>query len=174
MNKSTGFLLILLFILTLLNVYQYSQRTVIGNQYGVVSDTITYVDTVRYPLPVPYDSVVIRYITQKLPVTKQPDTNSTEIAEIKIENTIVDTDSVEVALPIIQNEYRGEDYHAWVSGYMASLDSVFVFPKTVTVTNNLKAKHNRWGVGIQIGIGAGNGKIYPYAGVGVSYNLFAW
>lgn len=41
---------------------------------------------------------------------------------------------VAVEIPITQKEYEGAEYHAWVSGYEPSLDSIFVFPRRDVVT----------------------------------------
>ncbi len=82
---------------------------------------------------------------------------------------------------VVQRElayYEDSLYRAWVSGYRPRLDSIEIYPKTVThtITNDIyltiKVKDKRrWGLGLQAGYG------YPggfYVGAGVSYNLFMW
>lgn len=119
-------------------------------------------DTVKHITPAPLDgTIVVKTITVKVPVA---DT---------VINTVVD--SVLVYLPIEQKEYRDTNYRAWVSGYKANLDSLYVFPETVYVTRYIKEKATKkWGLGVQAGVGSGYMGVTPYVGVGVSYNLFSW
>lgn len=77
-----------------------------------------------------------------------------------------------------QAYYEDSLYRAWVSGYRPQLDSLQIFPRTVTntVTNDIyhtvKVKDKRrWGLGVQAGYGYPGG---VYVGVGISYNLFQW
>lgn len=79
-------------------------------------DTVIVIDTVRDTIPVPVRETVTKYI--QVP-------GDTIVKYIKGDT---------VFLPIIQKEYSTPDYHAWVSGYNAALDSIDVFPKTVYVT----------------------------------------
>ena len=147
-----------------LNVYLYFQydRCQSGwDSTGVVSDTITYVDTIPYYKPIPRDSVVIRYITEKLPAAKQVEPDSAIVAS---------RDSAEVVIPITQKEYKGEDYQAWVSGYQPSLDSLLVFSKTQEITTREKPK--RWSVGLSAGYGFTPKGSQPFVGVSLTYRLW--
>ena len=136
------------------------------NQPSITADTITYVDTIPYYQPVPKDSVVLRYQTVKIPVQEK-------------DSVTGNTDSIDVVLPIIQQEYRDSTYHAWVSGYLPRLDSIHVYGKntiitktqTVTVT---KYQTKRWGVGVQVGCGYDFRQISPYIGIGIQYNILNW
>lgn len=81
----------------------------------------------------------------------------------------------DTVLPIEQKVYIDSNYTAYVSGYNPKLDSLNVYPKTVTVTNDIlritKYPSKKWGLGIQVGYS------YPigsYVGIGLSYNLFVW
>lgn len=91
------------------------------------------------------------------------------------------TDTIRIGDTVVHREqayYEDSLYRAWVSGYRPRLDSLQVFPRTVTntVTNDIyhtiKVKdRRRWGLGLQAGYG------YPggwYVGVGMSYNIFQW
>lgn len=138
-----------------------------------ISDTITIcdtiVDTIPYKLPVPVDSVVLRYETVKLPVIDNVDSNQPD--------TVIKVDSMYVEVPIVQKEYKDSAYQAWVSGYRVNLDSINVFQKTITETNTvyINSRPKRWGLGIQVGAGlAGQRKIEPYIGIGISYNILSW
>lgn len=89
---------------------------------------------------------------------------------------IIISDSVSV-LPVQQKHYRGDDYEAWISGYRPRLDSIYVFPETRYITNEIqvKRKPTRWGIGIQAGYGValpdGRPQMAPYIGIGISYNI---
>ena len=140
-----------------------------ATESSVVTDTCIVYDTIKYIKPIPRDSVVIHYVTKMLPVAQKSDTVVVTVR-----------DSVLVEIPISQKEYKDSTYHAFVSGYMPSLDSITVYPKTMyinsTITNNVKNK--RWGIGIHAGYGmcVDNSvvRVTPYIGVGVSYNIFSW
>ena len=144
------------------------------NRHGIVEhttvvDTCVVYDTVKYFKPVPKDSIVIRYVTTTLPAVQHID-------------TVTVFDSIKVEIPIIQKEYKDSTYHAFVSGYMPSLDSITVYPKTIYVnsitTNKYIPKTKRWGIGLQAGYGAyiNSNTVHtaPYIGVGISYNIFSW
>lgn len=92
----------------------------------------------------------------------------------------ITTDTIHVGDTVVQREqvlYEDSLYRAWVSGYRPRLDSIEVYPRTVThtITNDIyhsiTPKRKRLGLGLQAGYG------YPggfYIGGGVSYNLFQW
>lgn len=95
--------------------------------------------------------------------------------------TIRLTDTMRIGDTVVYREqayYEDSLYRAWVSGYRPKLDSIEIYPKTVTYTitndiyHTIKVKDKRrWGLGLQAGYG------YPggfYVGAGVSYNLFKW
>lgn len=160
-------------VLLCTNLYQcHRGRTTLP--LGVYTDTLTVYDTIPVYKPVTRDSVVIRYITEKLP-TSVPKThesvpNPSQNEEIPPESV---PDSVEVEIPITQKTYETEHYKAYVSGYRPNLDSLFLYPQRQVV--QIKSKPKRWGVGIQVGYGVTVGsqpKFSPYIGVGVSYNLW--
>ena len=135
------------------------------------SDTITLYDTLLVEHPVPKDSIIVRYRTITFPA--KHDTIFAENIAVRIDTV---TDSVTVTLPITQKEYGDSSYHAWISGYQPSLDSIAVFPKTTIITNTQTiVEKKRWGVGIQMGIGISTDKqVHPYLGIGLHYNIFSW
>ena len=133
----------------------------------VLRDTIF--DTIPYPVPVPRDSTVIRFIDSKLPVSEF----------IKDSNLVSAGDSIPVQLPIVQKEYKTDDYQAWVSGPInPQLDSLNIFRQTyyetVYQTVTVPTKPKRWGLGVQAGLGVTPTKIEPYIGIGISYNFLSW
>lgn len=164
-----------------------------------VSDTtrVTIFDTIPYPMPVPKDSLVIRYITEKLPVSTETENFSTKnndfstgngnIAQENITgngNISSDNipDSIAVDIPITQKVYEDSLYRAYVSGYCPSLDSLIIFPRhdITTVTNGYtypKSRQKRWGIGIHVGYGmtmSRTPQFTPYIGFGISYNLITF
>ena len=91
------------------------------------------------------------------------------------------SDTIHIGDTVVYREqayYEDSLYRAWVSGYRPKLDSIEIYPRTVThtITNDIyhtiKVKDKRrWGLGLQAGYG------YPggfYVGGGVTYNLFMW
>lgn len=164
-----------------------------------VSDTtrVTIFDTIPYPMPVPKDSLVIRYITEKLPISTETENFSTKnndfstgngnIAQENITgngNISSDNipDSIAVDIPITQKVYEDSLYRAYVSGYRPSLDSLIIFPRhdITTVTNGYtypKSRQKRWGIGIHVGYGmtmSRTPQFTPYIGFGISYNLITF
>lgn len=125
---------------------------------------VTVVDTVPYVKPVARDSVVVRYVTKKLPI---------------VYDTVhpICIDSADVNIPITQKQYCDSTYTAWVSGYEPSLDSIRVYKKREVVTINkiIKEPPNRFVVSLNIGYGLTpqNG-LQPYIGIGVGYKLFSF
>ena len=134
--------------------------------YKETRDTIT--DTVTYSMPVPRDSIVLKYKMAKLPIagTAHQDTVYKDGDTIYLARA----DSAEVTIPITQKRYSDSLYTAWVSGYMAQLDSIKVNSRSIYITRATRPK--RWGVGLQVGYGVNNNKAAPYIGIGVSYNIF--
>lgn len=75
--------------------------------------------------------------------------------------------------------YKDSMYTAWVSGYQPELDSIEVYPRTVTnyITNEVtktvtKTKKPKWAISVGGGIGY-NGKIEPYVGLNAGYVIWS-
>lgn len=129
----------------------------------------TIFDTIPYPVPVPRDSTVIRFIDSKLPVSEF----------VKDSTLVAPGDSIPVQIPVVQKEYKTDEYQAWVSGPInPQLDSLNIFRRTYTETIyqtvTVPSKTKRWGLGVQVGLGVTPSKIEPYVGIGVSYNFLSW
>lgn len=151
------------------------------------SDTtrVTIIDTIPYQHPVPVDSVVIRYETERLPRVNEMG-NSLTRDDVHVKDTSLSltrpmhsicTDSVSVKIPITQKRYEDSTYTAWVSGYYPVLDSIFVYPRheVITITNTIRQKPKRWGVGLNVGYGiTPKHGMQPYIGIGIQYNLFSF
>lgn len=134
-------------------------------------DTIrtTFVDTIPYYTPTPRDSVVVRYITERLPNAER-DTLRGDV------NVGSKTDSTDVVIPIEQREYEDSTYHAWVSGYKVRLDSIRTYTQrdVVTIRENIKEKPKRLHIGLQAGYGVGPRGVQPYIGIGVTYSIISF
>lgn len=126
---------------------------------------VTVVDTVPYVKPVARDSVVVRYVTKKLPI---------------VHDTVhpICIDSAGVNIPIIQKQYCDSTYTAWVSGYDVRLDSIRVYTRreVVTISRTIKGGgkggYKRLGVNIGLGVGITPKGVQPYVGVGIGHRLF--
>lgn len=90
-------------------------------------------------------------------------------------------DSIKVGnkfVPKEQKVYKDSNYMAWISGVCPKLDSIAVYPNTITITNDIyhtvtKYKPpKRWGIGITAGYGIGRNGLSPYIGVGISYRIY--
>lgn len=91
---------------------------------------------------------------------------------IMLRDTVTEVDSVLVEVPIVEREYKSEEYYAVVGGYDPYLKSIEVYPRTsyITTTETIKQR-KRWGVtlGVQGGYGFTPKGWQPYAGVGISF-----
>lgn len=121
------------------------------------TDTFIRVDTLRERIPYPVYETVIQTVPELFPVY------------ITLEGDTV-REPILVPVPITQKEYVSENYHAWVSGYNPSLDSIDVYSKTVYVTKKIPVR--RWGLGVISGYGIGRSGLSPYIGLGVYYRLW--
>ena len=127
------------------------------------ADTVTVVkiDTLLIAEPV----VEYRYIKEKEYVT--------------VHDSLFVTDTVThlIELPREYAVYKDSTYRAVVSGVQPRLDTISVYPRTVTstITKYVEVKKKtRWGVGVQAGYGWNGRKASPYLGAGVQYNLLSW
>lgn len=148
------------------------------------SDTVTmrHVDTVPFFLPVPKDSIVLRYETARLPEKKPyteelPDSSEGTLPDDSVHilpdssGLSVAKDSVDVVVPITQKVFGDSTYRAWVSGYQASLDSIYIYSPVRTVYIRQKEREKRFGVGLSVGYGAGREGFSPFVGITLNWNV---
>lgn len=121
------------------------------------TDTFIRVDTLRERIPYPVYETVIQTVPELFPVY------------ITLEGDTV-REPILVPVPITQKEYVSENYHAWVSGYKPSLDSIDIFRTKAYITKRQLSR--RWGLGISSGYGVGRSGLSPYIGLGVYYRLW--
>lgn len=135
-------------------------------------DTIIHIDTVAYLLPVPRDSVVIRYDHIVIPIAP---THCDSIEHCSDNDNVavdVSQDSATIHIPITQQVYETDTYKAYISGYRPSLDSIFIMNKMTEVTVKKRVKTNQFNIGVQAGYGLTPKGFQPYVGVGVSIKIF--
>ncbi|MDE5774187.1 MAG: hypothetical protein K2H86_07000 [Muribaculaceae bacterium] len=135
------------------------------------------IDTIPYRLPVPVDSVVVRYTTEVLPVAEQSSgENKTSLAESVVDTMLIVSprDSVAVTIPITQKVYEDSTFRAYVSGYKPALDSIEIYKRTETIYIRSPTKTKRWGIGIQAGCGLTPNRVQPYIGIGITYNILTF
>lgn len=122
-------------------------------------------------------------LTNRKEVVKEVVTNDT-VRTVKLDtlrvpepiflrDTIVDTIYLEngLKLPVSQRFYKGENYNAWISGYMPSLDSINIFTRNeiVTVTKTItQEKKRRLEVFVSGGVTAGKGIFIPNINIDIS------
>lgn len=96
---------------------------------SVQIDTVTVRDTIRVDSPVPASELPAGYELVPLWTLREM-----RARLAFLEGSVPDTVRVEIPIPITRKTYAGEDYHAVVSGYLPTLESISVFPKTTTIT----------------------------------------
>lgn len=152
-----------------------------GVERMVTRDTVW--DTVRCEVPVARDSVVLRWVrvsggggaavgTNESGLRPYSGTND-EGGEAPGDGGEAPGDRQkegEVWVPIVQKEYGDSTYRAWVSGYMASLDSIEIYRMRETVTVRERVR-KRWGwcVGPAVGVGWNGRNWGPYVGIGIQW-----
>lgn len=158
------------------------------NHHNVAPSNVEIVDSISAITEKPdtapkcRDSVVIRYQYVPVPIKHPPDISTSgidslssgEIAKDEVSIVKMSEDSVAIAIPISQRIYETEDYRAYVSGYNAALDSIFVMSKTTTIRIRDPVKPKRFSIGLQAGYGMTPKGFQPYVGIGVSVNLFSF
>ena len=116
-DKLTFALVLLLLMGVAFFVGRYTKKPV---EVEVVQvDTLTIYDTTFVYKPYP--------VTEKV----------VETIYVPVQDTLSVHDTTFVVLPRTQKEYSDSLYHAWVSGFMPSLDSIAVFQKTQYITKTV-------------------------------------
>jgi len=161
-QKNTGTrwrVVLLLFVLTIIVFAFFTGKRYAESNQHVLTDTIIVVkiDTIKIDKPV--------YITEK----------AIDTLFLVINDTIRINDTLYHTLPITQRMYEKDSlYKAWVSGYIPQLDSLLVFPKTITktVTNTVYKNSSKFGIGVTAGYGVSKTGFSPFVGIGVYYSIF--
>jgi hypothetical protein len=144
---------------------------------GVVADTIYIHDTmvVREPVAVESKPIGVRSYRVKLlgRISEQNDSICKPNDSIYKPNDSIckQNDSVEVELPIEQKVYSDSLYKAWVSGFDARLDSIYIYQPTRYITIKTTEQQSRWSWGVQAGMGITPKGLQPYIGLGATFRF---
>jgi hypothetical protein len=152
---------------------------VVGGRWLWPADPIIdqQVVTVYYEKPQAGPSTY-RSVTVRVPNLVFAPVDTVTVTETKIVK--VGPDSTELQVAVETRPYSGPDWSAQVSGpaigdLHPQLDWMKVNQQTQVVQGPIRK--TRWGIGVQAGYGAvlkQDMKLYPYIGVGVSYNIIRW
>ena len=132
----------------------------------VERDTVTITDTIPhyYPKPVEVEKLRTEYRWLTRVVTEN--VGQEKFSANSVNFSVRDSALVEV--PITSKHYGGDQYDAWVSGYVPSLDSIKVYQRTEYITERvtLSKPPNKWELDLVGGI---NYEVYkkkftPHAG----------
>lgn len=129
-----------------------------SNDVRIERDTIVVRDTTTVREPLLKTEKIVKIV--KVPVM----TSAASESQPDIKRNSIFTDSVEIT--VTQKIYEDSCYKAWVSGYMAQLDSIEIYNKTLLVTERTHQKKTR--LGLQGGVGMTPKGIQPYVGFGLS------
>jgi len=111
------------------------------------NDTIVLKDTVKVRDIIPVTKVFTRY--EKLTDT------------VRVNDTVY--------FPMMHTEYSGSNYHAYITGYHAALDSIDIIPNSNII---VRTKQKRFGLGVSAGYRLSKHGLNPYIGIGFYYRLF--
>lgn len=156
---------ILIVLLSVMLMLSWCSRPA-DNSGKLAPDTLwtLVVDTIRDTIVSPPDvEHHVRVDTVLLPV-------SMEDPDVDIDSTL--PDSMPVIIPIMEREYRTDDYRILINGYNPELKSVELYRPTMLGT--IKQRNKRWGIGLSAGYGIGSGGFSPVLAVTINYNLLQW
>lgn len=147
--------IIIIFILIILNLYQYSHNKnniiEINNVETIRQDTIIVRDTLKFYKPKPI------YVKSEI-------------------DTLYINDTTFIELPKETKVYRDSTYEARISGFQPNLDYIYVFPKKTYITTEKVSyieKKRHFSHGLQVGVGYGliTKKPDVFIGYGIQYTF---
>lgn len=119
---------------------------------------------------------VVKRDTLRLnPVLREVHKVTHDTIKIVMNDTIVRRDTI--YLEREQRVYEDEEYKAFVSGFQPSLDSIYVYPKTIYETKvSTRKEWRRFTYGVQAGVGlvmpfTSSPSFGGYVGIGIGYNF---
>ncbi len=164
--------LAILFILAVivLNLFSGSREDVqIKEKITTHTDTLWLRDTIEIERHVYISKTVIDSIL--VPVQKI--------------DTVFFRDTLYIQLPREQKHYHQEEYDVWISGFQPELDSLKLYTNEALIMNQYEhrtqimteKKRKRFGIGVQVGYGvtlSNQPQLFPYIGIGLSYDLISF
>lgn len=154
---------IIIVILSIFIGYSLLHKNSIEKEYSTDTLYVHEIDTFIIVNPKPIFISQIKTIIDTLPLA-------------------IDSSKVEVIIPIEKKVYKDTIYKdkdtinikAVISGYKANLDTLDIeIYKVKQIINKVSVKPKKFIVGPQIGI-TYDGKLKPFIGIGISYNLFSF
>src|SRR5690349_4947786 len=184
---TAGFIALVLFAIGFAAGFMVSKKYQPSIELPVVTiqrDTTVVRDTVQGKVLPPVTTIIKRVDTVRLQINPATDTKYTK--DTTTRQSIPDTTpqprtrkNGEVLIPITSKVYKTDDYRAVVSGWRPSLDSIEVYGKTRTITEQRTEKTTvikRPWIALVAGGGAGytpEEKIVPYAGITLGVVLWS-
>lgn len=90
-------------------------------------------------------------------------------------DTFLIHDTTLVEIPIYTYIAKDSLYYIEIDGFGVDFKRIEVYPKTLYITEEKVSKiANKWGLGVHLGFGVNQQGLYPYLGLGVSYNFLTW
>lgn len=177
MKKALYFLLAAICLSVVLNIWQCSRQ--MEESTVVEHDTVWRDTTIYKPLPTESketgETIYVKVpaggdTLGTVPLCQQEPTQQGQSPCVTN-----GSDSVAVALEVVQNRYDDSLYTAWVSGYRPRLDSIRLhLPEITTTVTKTVVRSPLVTFGIQVGGGIGVFSRQPdiYVGVGGQLNFF--
>lgn len=127
----------------------------------------------------PQEHIVVRtdtmYIRDTVTVYKPSKVTRTikDTIRLIVKETQLDTmhDTVYVYLPQENIVWRDSRCIVYVHGIDPQVDSVTHFDTNIVVTETVRSKPKRWGIGVSAGYGLSKDGLSPYIGLGISYDI---
>lgn len=129
----------------------------------------------RQDAPQPREVVRVDTLTVFDTIVKNKPIYITKVVE-RVDTVLlmtVERDTVAAVIPIERKVYQEDSlYRAVVTGYLASLDSLVIFPKTTTITTDrtIYVQPRKWSFGVTAGpavLVAPSGRMHAGAGIAV-------
>ena len=145
----------------------------------LIGNTVVKRDTVYVPKPYAVASKEVGKVT--ITPRKDSDTVKTDVyasngGNVSRETFKDDTPTLQASgnldIPITSKVYQGEDYRAVVSGWRPSLDSLAVYPKTVTV-EKIVTKRPRFSITVGPGYGYDGKEFKPNISITAGFTIFS-
>lgn len=180
--KKFFYWLLVAILVALLSFEEYERRHPTPPTEFEVVDITTTEEVKPDTAPTPKDSVVLRYQYVQIPLTPPPEkcnesTDSSamdKLEDVGVKVASLGNDSVAISIPIKQTLYETEDYRAYISGYNARMDSIFITSRQTVVRIRDPVSKKRFAIGLNAGYGITPKGFQPYLGIGVSVNLFSF
>lgn len=127
----------------------------------------------------PQKHIVVRtdtmYVRDTVTVYKPSKVTRTikDTMRLIIKETQVDTmhDTVYVYLPQENIVWQDDRCIVYAHGIGPQVDSVTHFDTNIVVTETVRSKPKRWGIGVSAGYGLSKDGLSPYIGLGISYDI---